>query len=147
MLQPIVTDTIGIVRRYGERVFAWTEFAPESKGQFQRVAGVAGTELELFQFGIRAVNVEPDAGANHDAHPRISNRVAEAHGHEHHGALAAAPDHGGLAILADRLDAQDLGAPVAAAYRVGQRRGDAASPPPHHFGRAAEAAREPYVGE
>src|ERR1019366_6631656 len=88
----------------------------------------------------------PDAGADHDAHYRIGHRLVEAHCHAHHGALAAAPDHGGLAILANGLDAQDLGAPVAAADRGGERRRDAFAPGAHAGGGVLAILRQHFLG-
>src|SRR5450759_1496768 len=146
VLQPIVPDTIGIVRRHGKRVLPRAEFAPEGKCQFQPIARVAGTELELFQLRIGAVYVEPDAGADHDTYYGIGHRFTEEHGHPYHGALAAAPDHGGLAILADGLDAQDLGASIAAADRGGERRGDALAPAAQAGGDVLAILRQHFLG-
>ena len=46
----------------------------------------------------------------------------------HHRQFAAAPHHGRLAVLADRLDAHDLRAPVAAPHPRGERRRHASRP-------------------
>ncbi len=96
-----------------------------------------GPELQPLEFRIGPVDVQSDARANHHADHRVGHRVAKAHGNPHHREFAAAPHHGGMAVLADGLHAEHLGASIAPAHSRRQRRIHAFAPGAHLLRRRA----------
>ena len=73
-------DPIGIVRCRGYCVVAGAEGAGESECDGEFVVFVNWTQFHIFQFGVGAVNIEADAGADHNADDRVRYRGVEADG-------------------------------------------------------------------
>ena len=81
-----------------------------------------------------AVDVQADARADHDAHHGVGDGIAEANAHLDDGQFAGAPDHGGGAIFADGIDAENFGAAIAAAPAGRERSVNVFAPLAHQFG-------------
>ena len=110
-----MAGAVRIVRGDGQGIVLRAKLAIEAEGDPHRFAGGARSELHLLELGIRPVHIEPDAVANQDADHGIRDLLVELHRDPHLDGFAAAPDHGGLPVRAERLHLEDFGAAVAAA--------------------------------
>ena len=135
VLQPFVQCAVRIVGSRGQRVLAWAEIAAERKHNSQDLPRLARSELELLEFRVGSVDLEPNARANHDPHHGVIDRVAILHRHPHESRLAAGPRHGGVALCVERFDCQQSRAPIPPPERRGQqcapRRAQCADAPRH----------------
>jgi len=121
VFDPIVPDAIGVVRGGGNRVLLRTEIAVESIGDRHGFAGSDGSELVALEFGVGAVDLRADAGADHDADDGIVYRRVEFDGHSDGHRLTAGEDHGGLALRVAGLKSRYFGAAIATAERRRER--------------------------
>src|ERR1051326_2979358 len=128
VLHPVVPNAVGIVRSGGERVLLRAQVAAESEVETQRVAWRAGTELQPFQFGVGAVDVQADACADQDANDRLGHALGESYRYADREHLAAAQPAGQLAVFTHGFDGQNLRAPIAQAQAGRKPRLNALSP-------------------
>src|SRR5262245_15538839 len=81
VFHPVVPYAIGVVRCRGQGILSGTQLTAERKRDFDDLASAARSELQLLQFGIGAVDIEPDAGPNHHANHGIGNGFAKTYPH------------------------------------------------------------------
>lgn len=115
IFEPIVPDAVGIVGGGRQRILLRAKQAGELKGDAKGFSRGDGAEAEAFEFGIRAVDLKADPGANHDADDRLVDRSMEFHRDADGGRLSRLQDDGGLPVVAERFEGEDFGAPIAAA--------------------------------
>lgn len=124
VFHPVVPDAIGIVRGGGEGVLLRAEQAGELEGEAEGLAGGDGAEREVLEFGIGAVDLEADAGADHDADDGLVDRFVKPDGDADGGGFAGLEDDGGLAGGAEGFEGDDFGSAIAAAEGRGEARRD-----------------------
>ncbi len=106
-------DAVGVVRRGSYRVIPSAEIAAKTISDADRISGAHGTEVDVFELGIRAVDVQAYAGADEDADDRIFDIGVEADGDPDGGLFAAFPDEGWGVVGAEEFDVAEFGAAIA----------------------------------
>src|SRR6185312_1770190 len=108
--------------RYG--IVSGAETAGEPPRHLQFRAWARGSEHELLELGVCSVDVEADAGPDHDADDGIVHpfRKPSRYPDRHH--LTAAKNDGGAPILTDQLDLFEDRSSVAIAHRGADPRQD-----------------------
>ncbi len=108
-------DPVGIVRRRGDGVVSRTKITSKSIRDSHRIARCHGAEMDIFELGIRAVDVEADASADEDSDYRICYFAGEADGDADGDRFSAAKDYRGHAVGAEKFNSGELGAAIAIA--------------------------------
>ena len=115
VFDPVVPDAVGVVRGGGDGVLLRAEIAVEAIGDRHGFTGMNGAEFVALEFGVGAVDLRADAGAEHDADDGIFNSGVELYGDANGHWLAAGEDHGWLALCVAGLQGENFGAAVATA--------------------------------
>lgn len=115
VFHPVMPDAVGVVGGGGEGVFLRGEETRKLEGDADGLARDHRSEGKFFEFGVRAVNFEADAGADHNTDDGLVDGGVKLDRDAECGDLAGLDNDGGLAVLAEGFESENFRAAVSAA--------------------------------